>query len=260
MKALPPWRRPWLARRILDIGAGHNPFHDATHVVELDIKEGRERGGNQLIVPRSAKLIVGNVKALPFRAGSFDYVYASHVLEHVNSPDFACQEIQRVGSAGYVETPSPLLEQGLALQDLDSAEHWTHKWFVFAPNKDLLVFEPKTRQEVARFCSCSDGQFMQEFFSSLDMRSAQHCFRRAAKTTIFYWKSAFGVEVRKQTLDCRKDLRVCRFRGMRMALVASCNDPFRLHRLLRFRKMFPQSREIFRKYGHQTLLALSRSV
>ena len=89
MKRLPFWRRPYFARRILDIGAGHNPFRGVTHVVEIDIHQGRERGGDALVVPGSATLIVGDGMALPFRSGSFDYVYASHVLEHVDLPELA---------------------------------------------------------------------------------------------------------------------------------------------------------------------------
>ena len=43
MKRLPFWKRPYGARRVLNIGAGHNPFHGATHLLEIDLQEGRER-------------------------------------------------------------------------------------------------------------------------------------------------------------------------------------------------------------------------
>src|SRR5206468_1308378 len=119
MKQLPFWQRPYFARRVLDIGSGHNPFKGATLVVDFDLKEGRDRHGNPLVVPEPARLFAADVQALPFQARSFDYVYASHVLEHVYWPGDACREIMRVGSAGYVETPSPLLEQGLAYKDKD---------------------------------------------------------------------------------------------------------------------------------------------
>ena len=80
MKLLPLWKRPYFARRILEIGPGHNPFKGATHLLEMDVHEGRERGGNALCVPDTAKLIVGEATALPFESGTFDYVYASHIL------------------------------------------------------------------------------------------------------------------------------------------------------------------------------------
>jgi len=49
MKRLPFWKRPYGARRVLDIGAGHNPFHGAIHLLEIDLQEGRERGGQQAL-------------------------------------------------------------------------------------------------------------------------------------------------------------------------------------------------------------------
>lgn len=254
MKRLLLWRRPWFSRRVLEIGPGHNPFSGVTHLLEKDVREGRERGGNKLLVPEAARLIVGEATLLPFVERSFDYVYASHVLEHVDAPEQACNEIMRVGLAGYIETPSPFLEQGLALRDEQSPSHWFHKWFVFSPSRNLLVFEPKTVQEVARFCSCRDGRFLREFYAGLDFRDAQHCFRRTAKTTIFYWKGSFQVDVRERTVDCQKHGRACRFTDMRQALVSNCNDLLRARRMRRLTKCFPEVREVFRKFGQYSLL------
>ncbi len=253
MKRWPFWRRPHFARRILDIGSGHNPFKGVTHVLDIDVNEGHERGGRELVVPQFARFVVGQAMALPFRTAAFDYVYASHVLEHVDVPENACRELMRVGAGGYIETPSPFLEQGLALQDNEPPETWLHKWFVFSDDQHQLVFEPKTSEEVSRFCSCPDGRFMQEFYAGVDFREAQHCFRRRAKTTIFYWRSSFRIEVRDRTADCRKDQRGCRFAGMKRMLVTNCNDVLRVLRVLRLRRMFPQCRDLFRKYGYRTL-------
>lgn len=254
MKRLPWWRRPYLAKRLLEIGPGHNPFAGVTHLLERYVSDGHERGGNALLVPTSARLIVGEATVLPFAKRAFDFVYASHVLEHVEDPDQACREIMRVGAAGYVETPSPFLEQGLAIGDESSPEHWFHRWFVFSPGGNQLVFEPKSVEEVSRFCSCRDGQFLREFYAAVDFHEAQHCFRRTAKTTIFYWKGSFQVEVRERTVDCQKDSRVCRFTGMRCALVSNCNDVLRARRVLHLVQRFPGCRDLFRRYGQHSIL------
>ena len=253
MKKLPFWKRPYFSHRVLDIGAGHDPYSNTTHVLEIDPDIGRERGYNKIVVPKKAELTIGNAMALPFKASSFDYVYASHILEHVDSPETACREIMRVGSSGYIETPSPLLEQGLALKEGSSSEDWFHKWFVFSLG-NKLVFEPKNTIEASRFCSCDDGQFMREFFLCVDLRDAHHCLRRKATTTIFYWNSAFQIDVRERTVDCRRDGQVCRFRGMAKSLLMNCNDLFRAPRMLHLRKQFPACRDVFKKYGHKTLL------
>ena len=253
MKRLPWWRRPYFSRRVLEIGPGHNPFAGVTHLLERDIADGRERGGHAVVVPTAARLIVGDASELPFVATSFDFVYASHVLEHVEDPRVACRELMRVGKAGYIETLSPFLEQGLALSDESSPEHWFHRWFVFSPLPGQLVFEPKSVQEVRRFCSCSDGQFLREFYESLDFREAQHFFRRSSKTTVFYWKGSFQVEVRNHQADCRQEGRACRFGEMRRVLIANCNDLLRAGRVRRLPRRFPKSRDVFRKYGQSSL-------
>ncbi len=253
MKRLSWWKRPYGARRVLDIGPGHNPFHGATHLLEIDVKEGRERGLQKMHVPDSMKLIVGDVSALPFPDRSFDFVYASHILEHVVDPAVACREIVRVGSAGYVETPSPFLEQGLALWDEDSPEHWIHRWLVFVSDGNRLVFEPKTAGEVRRFCSCRAGSFMKEWYGCLDFRHAQHCFPGYLKRTVLYWKGPWEPEVRTEMVDCRKSGRECRFTGMVRAMVRSCNDLLRTKRLLTLRRSFPQGSRVFRKYGYWSL-------
>jgi ubiquinone/menaquinone biosynthesis C-methylase UbiE len=43
---------------------------------------------------------------LPFKDGSFDLVYASHVLEHVPNPIFALREFKRVGKASFLRVPN----------------------------------------------------------------------------------------------------------------------------------------------------------
>ena len=249
MKRLPWWRRPHFARRVLEIGPGHNPYAGVTHLLERHVSDGRERGGNALVIPTAARLIIGEATVLPFVEGSFDFIYASHVLEHVEEPERACRDIMQVGKAGYIETPSPFLEQGLALTDESSPEHWFHRWFVFSPSPGRLAFEPKSVQDVRRFCSCHDGQFLREFYESVDFRQAQHLFRRSSKTTIFYWTGSFQVEVRDHMIDCQQEGRPCRFVGMRQALIANCNDLLRAGRVRRLPQLFPKAREVFRKYG-----------
>ncbi len=253
MKKLPFFKRPRFAKRILDIGSGHDPFKGVTHLIEIDLDHGLERGGKKVHVPGKAILVVGDVQAIPYIAGSFNFVYASHVLEHVESPESACKEIMRVGAGGYIETPSPFIEQGLSISGPPETAMWFHKWFVFLDPEGTLVFEPKTANTVHDFCSCADGQFMKEFFESLNFNEAQHCFRRKAKTTFLYWTSSFRFEVRGKTVDCQKEGKICRFKGMREGIISNCNDVFRAGRLLRLKKQFPSCISVFKKYGHKTI-------
>ena len=159
MKRLPWWRRPYFSRRVLEIGPGHNPFAGVTHLLERNIADGRERGGHALVVPTAAKLILGEATVLPFAADSFDFVYASHILEHVESPEAACREIMRVGRAGYIETPSPFLEQGLALRDESCPDHWFHRWFVFSPSPGCWPLSRNRSRKWAGFVPVRTASF-----------------------------------------------------------------------------------------------------
>lgn len=65
----------------------------------------------------------------PFPDDFFDFVVCSHVLEDIRDPVWVCSEINRVGRAGYLETPSRLEEQSHGFQG-----PWTgwghHRWLV----------------------------------------------------------------------------------------------------------------------------------
>jgi len=55
-------------------------------------------------------MIVADAEDLPFADGLFDYIIASHVLEHVDKPEKFLGELARVGKRGYIETPSEISE------------------------------------------------------------------------------------------------------------------------------------------------------
>ena len=56
-------------------------------------------------------LVMGLVEKMPFKSKSFDFVIASHVLEHSARPELFLNEIVRVGKAGYIETPDAFFER-----------------------------------------------------------------------------------------------------------------------------------------------------
>jgi len=48
---------------------------------------------------------------MPFHDKAFDFVIASHILEHISRPEEFIRELMRVGKAGYIETPNIFLER-----------------------------------------------------------------------------------------------------------------------------------------------------
>lgn len=93
---------------VLEVGAGGNPYPRAN--ILLDAMESTiERNEQNLIIDRP--LILGLCEELPFKDKSFDFIIASHVLEHTDNPEKFLAELMRVGKAGYIETPEGWFEK-----------------------------------------------------------------------------------------------------------------------------------------------------
>lgn len=93
---------------VLDVGSGGNP-HPRSDVL-LDRLTGSEhRCGTPMLIDRPA--VIGDATKLPFKDKSFDFVIASHILEHMPHPEVFLKELQRVGKAGYIETPNFICER-----------------------------------------------------------------------------------------------------------------------------------------------------
>jgi len=55
--------------------------------------------------------VFGDAQKMPFKNKAFDFVVASHILEHMSEPEKFLIELQRVGKAGYIETPNAIFER-----------------------------------------------------------------------------------------------------------------------------------------------------
>jgi uncharacterized protein YbaR (Trm112 family) len=93
---------------VLEVGSGGNPYARANVLLDA-FAETRQRHWAPLIVDRP--LVLGFVEALPFRDQAFDFVIASHVLEHSAQPAQFLAELERVARAGYIETPDAFMER-----------------------------------------------------------------------------------------------------------------------------------------------------
>ena len=93
---------------VLEVGSGGNPYFRANVLLDA-YEETRERHWQPLVKDRPT--VLGFVERLPFRDKCFDFVIASHVLEHSNDPEAFLSELQRVAKAGYIEVPDALMER-----------------------------------------------------------------------------------------------------------------------------------------------------
>ena len=121
---------------VLDVGCGYTANKYANVVCDTqDLKS----------FYKDKKFVQLNQKKLPFKDKEFDFVIASHVLEHVSDPIFFLSEIQRVSSkGGYIEVPTKL-EDNLVFENKN--DHLWHIDYDDDENKLLIsnkqnYFEP----------------------------------------------------------------------------------------------------------------------
>ena len=135
--------------RILDIGCGYRAHSNAT--VIADVKD-------LSTFYKDKNFIKINEKKLPFKNKEFDFVIASHVIEHIEDFEFFLNELERVSSKGYIELPTKLGDN-LVIENKN--DHiW---WFSFDDiNKNLIA--SKKSQLIEPFLNVSTGKIFEEIF------------------------------------------------------------------------------------------------
>lgn len=126
--------------RVLDIGSGNNPWFRSNTLLDRFAEDSTERTGP--LEKDGREFVEGDATDLPFSNKSFDFIYCSHIAEHIEDIGRFFSEIQRVGKAGYIETPGYLLEQMVgttthcwALWVENGVLHAERKWISGAPSR-----------------------------------------------------------------------------------------------------------------------------
>jgi ubiquinone/menaquinone biosynthesis C-methylase UbiE len=118
---------------VLDVGCGAYPFPFATTLVDLYTEKSEHR--REDLKTDGKDFREADINHLPFEDKSYDFVYCSHVLEHVDDPKLACHELIRVGKRGYIETPS------LMTDVMFSWAKGMHKWFTIIIADRITFYE-----------------------------------------------------------------------------------------------------------------------
>ena len=142
--------------KVLEIGPGSTPHPRANAFLEYQFADEtlaiQQRGDIESAPNYQGKPITYySGDRFPFEDGEFDYVIASHVLEHVPNPEIFMSEIYRVSKGrGYLEFPLPPYDY---LFDFDV--HTQLVWFdevnrvikyLIKENTHLSQFGPITSQ------------------------------------------------------------------------------------------------------------------
>lgn len=121
--------------RVLDIGSGGEPFPYANFL--MDRYPGKTQHRYNKLKTNNLPFSVGDLLDLPYKDKSFDFVYCAHVLEHVEDPAKALDEILRVGKRGYIEVPTRLSD---IVFNFARLKHF-HKWHIVAVGSTLIFTE-----------------------------------------------------------------------------------------------------------------------
>jgi len=135
--------------KILDIGCGYRAHPKAS--VIADVQDFSN-------FYKEKKFIQIKNKVLPFRDKEFDFVIASHVIEHIEDFQFFIKELERITSKGYIELPSRL---GDNLVFENKKDHiW---WFHYDDTSNQLIAS-KRNQLIEPFITVSTAKLFEKIF------------------------------------------------------------------------------------------------
>lgn len=197
------------ARNVIDLGCGPHPVEYANTGVDLFI-DPDQRGcgaGEHIDIShlesRGFRFVNAALDArLPFADKEFDFAYSSHVFEHLESPEIACEEVIRIAEAGVIITPS-------IFADIAFGRAY-HRWLMIAGADTLFFFEklPEEDRPFGQHPNPFDilldygGWVQQDLDSnSRELRSIlQHNWnsRSAVIEVVFPWEHSFKFHIERR--------------------------------------------------------------
>ena len=101
---------------ILDVGSLKAPYtrYFSNHTIAIDLpSEGSFGFSNEILIElkelKNIDTVIANVEALPFENNYFDKIICTEVLEHIQNPEIAVSEMERVLKPGgklFITTPN----------------------------------------------------------------------------------------------------------------------------------------------------------
>lgn len=149
---------------VLDVGSGGWPFTKATHLADRFPGETTHRV--EALRRDERPFVAVDLECLPFAGAAWDFVFCSHVLEHLEHPGRAIRELVRVGRRGYIEVPTRLSDVMLDFTRLP--DH--HRWHGLVLGETLVLTEwtPGERRELGQaFFAALQSEYanpFQDFF------------------------------------------------------------------------------------------------
>ena len=154
---------------ILDIGCGYGASKYAN--VVCDVQDLSKYYPNKTFIKLTEK-------KLPFKDKEFDFVIASHVLEHVDDVEFFISELERVSQQGYIELPT-MLDDNLVFENKKD-----HIWHMDFDDVELkLLISRKI-------------QYFEPILTVSSIKELNKIFRKSFILEL-YWENKIDYEVKK---------------------------------------------------------------
>ena len=169
--------------KILDIGCNIAAVEFAQTVADV-------QNFSKFYEKKDKKFVLIKDKNLPFSNNQFDFVYASHVIEHVEDVSFFISELKRISRQGYIELPS-MLEDNIVLSSNSTDDH---KWIFKFDDVDKILLVEKKKQLIEPFITHG------VLFNSLRKN-----FRNSLVLEL-YWEKEINFEFRDFTVRAEKPI------------------------------------------------------
>jgi Methyltransferase domain len=134
--------------KVVDVGGGAAPFPRADYVIDAMPFEklGTGSDGNihhklgiepKYSEERWIQTDLCDRQPWPIEDKSFDFAICSHLLEDIRDPIWVCSELKRIAKAGYIESPSRVVEQSKGVENPRHAGYYHHRWLITRSVKGL---------------------------------------------------------------------------------------------------------------------------
>ena len=137
--------------QVLDIGCGYTANEFATTICDV-------QDLSKFYVDKNFVRLTN--KQLPFKDDQFDFVIASHVIEHVDDLKFFISELERVSKKGYIELPTKL-EDNLVFENKKD-----HLWHMDFDDVNLKLLISKKIQLIEPILTVSTIQKLRNNFKN----------------------------------------------------------------------------------------------
>ena len=163
--------------KILDIGCGYTAHNNASVICDVqDLSH----------FYKDKKFIRLKEKTLPFKNKEFDFVIASHVMEHVDDVDYFIEELERVSVKGYIELPT-ILEDNLVFENKKD-----HLWHMeFDDNENELIISKKI-------------QFLEPMITVSSIKKLSKYFRQSLILELYWENSIEFMKIEKNLENYEK--------------------------------------------------------